>query len=67
MIKDLGQDKSRELLRRGSVARLACVADNEPYVVPVNYVFDGESVLDSFTAGAQSNGYARQPARLLAG
>ena len=45
MIKDLGEDKARELLRRGAVARLACIADNEPYVVPVNYVFDGESVL----------------------
>ena len=45
MIRDLSQDKARELLRRGSVARLACIADNEPYVVPVNYVFDGESVL----------------------
>jgi nitroimidazol reductase NimA-like FMN-containing flavoprotein (pyridoxamine 5'-phosphate oxidase superfamily) len=45
MIRDLGQDKSRELLRRGTIARLACVADNEPYVVPVNYIFDGESVL----------------------
>ena len=45
MIRNLSQDKSRELLRRGSIARLACVADNEPYVVPVNYVFDGESVL----------------------
>ena len=45
MIRDLGADKSREVLRRGTVARLACVAGNEPYVVPVNYVFDGESVL----------------------
>jgi uncharacterized protein len=45
MIKDLSQDKARELLHRGRIARLACVADNEPYVVPVNYVFDGESVL----------------------
>lgn len=45
MIRDLGQDKSRELLRRRTIARLACVADNDPYVVPVNYVFDGESVL----------------------
>ena len=45
MIRDLSQDKARELLRRGSIGRLACIADNEPYVVPVNYVFDGESVL----------------------
>jgi nitroimidazol reductase NimA-like FMN-containing flavoprotein (pyridoxamine 5'-phosphate oxidase superfamily) len=45
MIKDLSQDKSRELLRRSRIARLGCIADDEPYVVPVNYVFDGESAL----------------------
>lgn len=45
MIRELSQDKARELLRRGRIARLACIADNEPYVVPVNYVFDGEGVL----------------------
>jgi nitroimidazol reductase NimA-like FMN-containing flavoprotein (pyridoxamine 5'-phosphate oxidase superfamily) len=45
MIKDLSQDKARELLRRGTIARLACVVEGEPYVVPVNYVFDGECVL----------------------
>jgi nitroimidazol reductase NimA-like FMN-containing flavoprotein (pyridoxamine 5'-phosphate oxidase superfamily) len=44
MIKDLNQEKSREMLRKGRIARLACIADGEPYVVPVNYVFDGESV-----------------------
>ena len=45
MIKDMSQDKARELLRRGTLGRLACIADGEPYVVPVNYVFDGEGVL----------------------
>lgn len=42
MIKSLNQDQSLELLRRGRIGRLGCVADGEPYVVPVNYVFDGE-------------------------
>ena len=45
MIKDLSQDKAREMFREGCIARLACVSEGEPYVVPVNYVFDGESVL----------------------
>jgi nitroimidazol reductase NimA-like FMN-containing flavoprotein (pyridoxamine 5'-phosphate oxidase superfamily) len=45
MIKDLSQDKAREMLRKGRIARLACVSEGEPYVVPVSYVFDGESVL----------------------
>jgi nitroimidazol reductase NimA-like FMN-containing flavoprotein (pyridoxamine 5'-phosphate oxidase superfamily) len=45
MIKDLSQDKAREMLREGRMARLACVNQGEPYVVPVNYLFDGESAL----------------------
>ena len=45
MIKNLSQDKAREMLRKGRIARLACVSEGEPYVVPVSYVFDGENVL----------------------
>ena len=42
MIKQLNQDESHELLRKNRTARLGCIADDGPYVVPVNYVFDGE-------------------------
>ncbi len=45
MIKNLSQDKSRELLSKSRLAHLGCIADGEPYVVPVNYAFDGESAL----------------------
>lgn len=45
MIKDLSQDKAREMLRRGRIARLACLSEGEPYVVPVSYAFEDESVL----------------------
>lgn len=31
-----------ELLNRGRMARLGCVAEGEAYVVPVHYYFDGE-------------------------
>lgn len=42
MIKTLNHDQSRELLHRERIGRLGCIADGGPYVVPVNYVFDGE-------------------------
>jgi len=42
MIKQLGPGQSRELLRRECTGRLGCIAGDEPYVVPVNYIFDGE-------------------------
>ena len=42
MIKSLNQDQSLELLRKERIGRLGCISEGEPYVVPVNYVFDGE-------------------------
>ncbi len=45
MIKDLSREKSFELIRRGRLARLGCISDGEPYIVPVNYILDGENIL----------------------
>jgi nitroimidazol reductase NimA-like FMN-containing flavoprotein (pyridoxamine 5'-phosphate oxidase superfamily) len=45
MITALSEKECYSLLRGGRLARLACVADGFPYVVPVNYVFDGESFI----------------------
>ena len=42
MIKTLNRDEALELLTRGRIARLGCVAEDEAYVVPVHYYFDGE-------------------------
>jgi nitroimidazol reductase NimA-like FMN-containing flavoprotein (pyridoxamine 5'-phosphate oxidase superfamily) len=44
MIKILSREESLKLLRSARLARLGCVTDEGPYVVPVSYVFDGESV-----------------------
>jgi uncharacterized protein len=41
MITRMSEEEARTLLLAGRVARLGCVADGYPYVVPVNYVFDG--------------------------
>ena len=45
MITRLSKDESYALLRGSRLARLGCIAEGYPYVVPVNYVFDGESFL----------------------
>ncbi|HSB11030.1 MAG TPA: pyridoxamine 5'-phosphate oxidase family protein [Blastocatellia bacterium] len=44
MITPLSQDEARDLLRESRLGRLGCVVDGGPYVVPVNYVFDGENI-----------------------
>jgi hypothetical protein len=45
MISTLKDRDARELLATQRLARLGCIAEGEPYVVPVNYAFDGESVI----------------------
>jgi hypothetical protein len=40
----LGDVDSLAILRKGSLGRLGCIADGAPYVVPVNYLFDGQDV-----------------------
>jgi uncharacterized protein len=44
MIRTLSPEESYSLLRGSRVARLGCFDGAGPYVVPVNYVFDGEAV-----------------------
>src|SRR5574341_2666041 len=44
MINEIGEKESYELLRKQSIGRLGCCEDGEPYVVPVNYWFDGKSI-----------------------
>ena len=44
MISRMTAEQSYALLRGGRVAHLGVVETGEPYVVPVNYVFDGEYV-----------------------
>ena len=40
MIRTLSQEVAQSLLCRGRFARLACISNGEPYIVPVNYFID---------------------------
>lgn len=51
MIKRMSEEESRALLRAGRLGRLGCVAEGYPYVVPVNYVFNGEFVFSHSLPG----------------
>lgn len=44
MITPLSAEESRSLLGECRVGRLGCTSDGWPYVVPVNYVFDGANI-----------------------
>ena len=44
MTKMLDETEARSLIAAGKIGRLGCVDNGEPYVVPVNYVFEDMSI-----------------------
>lgn len=44
MITELSEQEAYELLQRGKLGRLGCCDNGQPYVVPINYRFDGLDV-----------------------
>src|SRR5450432_4157334 len=42
MIHRMNDDECRKVLHAGRVARLGCIANAEPYIVPISYEFDGD-------------------------
>ena len=61
MITLMKREESLALLRSARLARLGCVADDEPYVVPVNYVFDGECAISHSLPGRKIKAMRAQP------
>jgi nitroimidazol reductase NimA-like FMN-containing flavoprotein (pyridoxamine 5'-phosphate oxidase superfamily) len=51
MITRLTTDEARSLLMECRIGRLGCVYEGGPYVVPVNYVLDGENIYVHSLAG----------------
>lgn len=43
-IGKLPEKEAAEVLLGQSMGRLGCIAEGEPYVVPVHYFFDGENI-----------------------
>jgi nitroimidazol reductase NimA-like FMN-containing flavoprotein (pyridoxamine 5'-phosphate oxidase superfamily) len=44
MARMLSEAEARSLIAAGKIGRLGCVDNGEPYVVPINYVFEGVSI-----------------------
>jgi nitroimidazol reductase NimA-like FMN-containing flavoprotein (pyridoxamine 5'-phosphate oxidase superfamily) len=44
MITRLSQGEARELLQSSHIGRLGCIVEGDPYVVPVNFIFEDDSV-----------------------
>lgn len=44
MVGLLSQDEIEALLRRRRIGRIGCCIEDRPYVVPINYAYDGSAV-----------------------
>jgi len=65
MITRLSSEEARRLLEAGRVGRLGCVYEGAPYVVPVNYVTDGENVLIHSLSGRKIEALRANPRACL--
>lgn len=50
-IHDLNEFECQKVLEQTSVGRLACAKDNQPYVVPIYFSFDGRHIYGFSTLG----------------
>jgi nitroimidazol reductase NimA-like FMN-containing flavoprotein (pyridoxamine 5'-phosphate oxidase superfamily) len=53
-VKDMAQSEMVALLLRGNFGHLGCARDGHPYVVPMNYAFDGECLFFYTTEGTKT-------------
>ena len=54
-VEDMSHAEMHELLERQSFGHLGCARDGRPYVVPMNYAFDGENLYFFTTEGMKTN------------
>lgn len=50
-IHDMTDFECRQALQEATVGRLACARDNQPYVVPIYFAFDGQQIYAFTTVG----------------
>mgnify|MGYP003454545224 CR=1 FL=1 len=51
MIGKLSEEQIEEVLNENVLGRIGCSDGNRPYVVPINYVYDGKSIIGHSVAG----------------
>jgi uncharacterized protein len=61
MISTLSQEDARQLLRSRHFARLACVVNGDPYVIPINYKFENDFIYCHSLPGMKIEGLRKNP------
>lgn len=53
IIKEMTAEECRAVLAEIGLCRVACARDNQPYAVPLNFVYDGRDCLYAFSTPGQ--------------
>jgi nitroimidazol reductase NimA-like FMN-containing flavoprotein (pyridoxamine 5'-phosphate oxidase superfamily) len=65
MTKILNETEARSLIAAGRIGRLGCVDNGEPYVVPVNYVFEDMTIYSHSLPGRKIEALRTHPRACL--
>ena len=61
MMKMLSQDEARKLFQVSTVARLGCIVNGDPYVVPINCHLEGDCLYSHSLNGLKISGLRENP------
>ena len=61
MMKMLSNDEARHLFQVARVARLGCIVNSEPYVVPINCHLEGDYLYSHSLSGLKISGLRENP------
>ena len=61
MNRFLSEDEALDLISRGAVGRLGCIDQDEPYVVPINYLLEERSIYSHSLPGRKLDAMRSQP------
>jgi nitroimidazol reductase NimA-like FMN-containing flavoprotein (pyridoxamine 5'-phosphate oxidase superfamily) len=56
MLNHLQESQARQLLRSSHLARLGCIVDGEPYIVPINYRYEEDFIYSHSLPGKKIEG-----------
>ena len=65
MTRMLDETEARDFITAGKIGRLGCVDNGEPYVVPVNYVFEEMSIYSHSLPGRKIEALRANPRACL--
>ena len=65
MTKMLSEVEARSFIAGGKIGRLGCVDNGEPYVVPINYIFEDGSIYSHSLPGRKIDAMRTHPRACL--